>query len=103
MECLNAAGWNCELFDERRIDRYRLVIFQKVYDDASFLVAEKLKRLGAKTLFRSLRQSLLHSRRKAGTTRTGGTFAANGRYGRFPVGLDDGIEKTISGKTSHRY
>lgn len=50
MDCLNAAGWNCELFDERRIDRYELVIFQKVYDDASFLVAEKLKRLGAKTL-----------------------------------------------------
>lgn len=51
MKYLNDAGWNCELFDEQRKDRYQVVVFQKAYDEESFNLARDLKRAGTKTVF----------------------------------------------------
>lgn len=45
------AGWPCEVFAPERADTYRLVVFQKVYDDATVREVERLKARGAKTVF----------------------------------------------------
>jgi len=56
---LRAAGWPCEVYDPRRAAEYRLVIFQKVYDEATVRHVEQLKSRGAKTVF-DLCDNLFH-------------------------------------------
>src|SRR5436309_1587437 len=48
---LRAAGWPCELFDPRRMDRYRVVVFQKAYSPADLDIAAHLRGLGVRTVF----------------------------------------------------
>lgn len=51
MQYLNEAGIGCELFDANRMDRYRLVVFQKAYSDHDLDIAAHLRSLGVRTVF----------------------------------------------------
>jgi hypothetical protein len=48
---LSSAGWKCEIFDPRRMDRYRVVVFQKAYTPNDLDIAEHLRGLGVRTVF----------------------------------------------------
>jgi len=50
-EYLRSAGWNCEIFDPRRMDRYRVVVFQKAYSPNDLEIADHLRGLGVRTVF----------------------------------------------------
>lgn len=50
-EHLREAGWPCELFAPERAASYSVVVFQKVYDDATVREVERLKARGVKTVF----------------------------------------------------
>ncbi|MBC7931037.1 MAG: hypothetical protein H7Z38_10800, partial [Rubrivivax sp.] len=56
---MSASGWPCEVFAPQRAGQYRLVIFQKVYDDEAVRLVESLKARGAKTVF-DLCDNLFH-------------------------------------------
>ena len=56
---LRAAGWPCEVYEPSRAAQYRLVIFQKVYDEETVRQVERLKARGAKTAF-DLCDNLFH-------------------------------------------
>ena len=56
---LRAAGWPCEAYAPGRGAQYRLVIFQKVYDEETVRQAEGLKARGVKTAF-DLCDNLFH-------------------------------------------
>jgi hypothetical protein len=48
---LRDAGWEAELFDERRAGSYDLVVFQKIYDRRRLELASTLRGAGVKTVF----------------------------------------------------
>ncbi len=48
---LRAAGWHCELFDPKRMDRYRVVVFQKAYSAEDIDILRHLRGLGVRTAF----------------------------------------------------
>jgi hypothetical protein len=48
---LRSAGWKCEIFDQRRMDRYRVVVFQKAYSPNDLDIADHLRGLGVRTVF----------------------------------------------------
>jgi hypothetical protein len=50
-EYLRSAGWKCEIFDARRMDRYRVVVFQKAYTPNDLDIADHLRGLGVRTVF----------------------------------------------------
>jgi hypothetical protein len=50
LRALQEKGFPVTLFDERHSDRYRGVVFSKLYDPASQRLAEKLKSRGAKVV-----------------------------------------------------
>jgi len=50
-EYLRSAGWQCEIFDPGRMDRYRVVVFQKAYTPNDLDVADHLRGLGVRTVF----------------------------------------------------
>jgi hypothetical protein len=56
---LRAAGWACETYAPERAEQYRLVIFQKVYDEETVRQVVRLKARGAKTAF-DLCDNLFH-------------------------------------------
>ena len=48
---LREAGWNTEIFDDRKAETYDLVIFQKIYQRDTIALAERLKKRGTKLVF----------------------------------------------------
>jgi hypothetical protein len=50
-EYLRSAGWKCEIFDPRRMGRYRVVVFQKAYSPNDLEIADHLRGLGVRTVF----------------------------------------------------
>jgi hypothetical protein len=48
---LRARGLSIELFDRRRVSTYRVVVFSKLYDDATFRQATELKASGTIIIF----------------------------------------------------
>ena len=57
---LVASGWPCETYAPEHDAQYRLIIFQKVYDEETVRQVERLKARGAKTVF-DLCDNLFHS------------------------------------------
>ena len=47
---LREAGWSCGIFNNKYLDNYKLVIFQKTYDQESINLAKYLKQKGTKTV-----------------------------------------------------
>jgi hypothetical protein len=48
---LKHEGWPCEIFNYRNLDKYKLVVFQKLYDDESLNLVQILKSQGVITVF----------------------------------------------------
>lgn len=48
---MQEAGWPCEIFDPANAGSYKLVVFQKTYDEESLALAASLKGRGVKTIF----------------------------------------------------
>lgn len=48
---LKQDDWQCELFNYKNLDRYKLVVFQKLYDAENIELATRLKSKGVKTVF----------------------------------------------------
>jgi hypothetical protein len=48
---LKREGWNCEIFNYKNLDTYKIVVFQKLYDDENIQLARVLKSRGVKTVF----------------------------------------------------
>jgi hypothetical protein len=48
---LEQEGWSCEIFKDKNIEKYKIVIFQKLYDEKSLNLAKTLKNQGIKTIF----------------------------------------------------
>ena len=48
---LKQQGWSCEMFDYRKSEQYRIVIFQKQYDWQSIELVKSLKKKGVTTIF----------------------------------------------------
>lgn len=48
---LKQQGWNCEIFNYKNLDNYKIVVFQKLYDDENIQLAQVLKKRGVKTVF----------------------------------------------------
>ena len=48
---LQQEGWSCEIFKDENIEDYKIVVFQKLYDEKSFKLAKTLKDRGIKTIF----------------------------------------------------
>ena len=47
---LTARGWDVELYDEARVDRYEAVVFSKAYNAENRALATRLKRAGKRVL-----------------------------------------------------
>jgi glycosyltransferase involved in cell wall biosynthesis len=47
---LREAGWRCEIFERENLASYKLVIFQKAYDEDSITLAKLLADRGVKTI-----------------------------------------------------
>ena len=48
---LQQEGWSCEIFKDKNIEDYEIVVFQKLYDEKNFKLAKILKARGVKTIF----------------------------------------------------
>jgi hypothetical protein len=48
---LKHEGWQCEIFNYRNLENYKLVVFQKLYDDESINLVQILKSKGVITVF----------------------------------------------------
>ncbi len=48
---LKQEGWSCEIFRDRNIEKYQVVIFQKLYDEKTIELVKSLKNKGVITIF----------------------------------------------------
>ncbi len=48
---LKHEGWQCEIFNYKNLDKYKLVVFQKLYDDETIELVKILKSKGVITVF----------------------------------------------------
>jgi hypothetical protein len=48
---LKQEGWQCEMFNYKNLEKYKLVVFQKLYDDESINLVKILKSKGIITVF----------------------------------------------------